>query len=394
MKTMKHLFYAGLALTALASCSQDETTNVDKTGAIGFRSSLGKTTRAVTTLTNMGTFNVTAVPTAGGANYFTNLAVNDAGGGTTWNTAATYYWPGTSSLDFTAYAPTSISTKVSIATGAGNQKITGFEVDATVANQLDVVAAFNSGNKAKVVGSSTFGAAGVPMNFKHILSQIEVQAKCSNANLRVQVVGVKLGNVNSKGDFAFPQAETTTSYNVPRTNWGNLTASADFGVESAAPVTAVTLNNTAQKIMFGTDNFMMIPQQLTAYNAASATSGSYIGVLCRMDINDGSGNYTPLYPAAAGYAYAAVPIGTEWVPGKKYIYVIEFGNGSGSGSHGGGGIVPPNQNNPNPGGPTTNPTTPTLPTSPAAPGTPILDQPIKFTVTVENWTDQTENVNM
>ena len=388
---MKHLFYAGLALTALASCSQDETTDVDKTGAIGFRTSLGKTTRAVTTLANMGSFNVTAVPTSGGANYFTNLAVNDAGGGTTWNTSATYYWPGTSSLNFTAYAPVGINNLVTI--DQTTQKITGFEADATVADQKDVVAAFNAGSKATVVSSSTFGAAGVPMNFKHILSQVEVQAKCSNANLRVQVVGVKLGNVYSKGDFTFPQVETATSYNVSRTNWTNLSAAKDYGVEAAAPVTPVTLTNTAQRIMFGTDNFMMVPQQLTAYSAASAASGSYIGVLCRMDMNDGSGNYTPLYPttAATGYAYTAVPIDTEWVPGKKYIYVLEFGNGSGIGSNGGGGIVPPNQDNPTPGGGTT---TPTLPTSPATPGTPVLDQPIKFTVSVENWSDQTENVNM
>lgn len=387
---MKHLFYAGLALTALASCSQDETTDVDKTGAIGFRTSLGKTTRAVTTLGNMGSFNVTAVPTSGGANYFTNLAVNDVSGA--WNTSATYYWPGTSSLNFTAYAPTSISSLVSIATGTGNQKITGFEADATVANQKDVVAAYNTGSKTTAVGSSTFGAAGVPMNFKHILSQVEVQAKCSNANLRVQVVGVKLGNVYSKGDFAFPQVETTTTYSVPRTNWSNLSAARDYGVELGS---ATTLTNTAQRIMPGTDNFMMVPQDLTAYNAASATSGSYIGVLCRMDMNDGSGNYTPLYPTTAttGYAYTAVPIDTEWVPGKKYIYVLEFGNGSGGGGNGGGGIVPPNQDDPIPGGGTTTPVTPTLP-SPATPGSPILDQPIRFTVSVENWSDQTENVNM
>ncbi|VFB13089.1 Uncharacterised protein [Bacteroides heparinolyticus] len=388
MRTMKHLFYAGLELTALASCSQDETTNVDKTGAIGFRTSLGKTTRAVTTLANMGSFNVTAVPTAGGANYFTNLAVNDASG--TWNTAATYYWPG-ASLNFTAYAPTSINGLVTI--NQTTQKIIGFEADAAVANQKDVVAAFNAGSKSTVVGSSTFGAAGVPMNFKHILSQIEVKAKCSNANLRVQVVGVKLGNVYSKGDFTFPQAETTSTYSVPRTNWGNLSAARDYGVQSGAPVTAVTLDNTVKSIMFGTDNFMMIPQDLTAYNAASATSGSYIGVLCRMDMNDGSGNYTPLFPSATTteYAFAAVSIDTEWMPGKKYIYVLEFGNGSAG--NGGGGIVPPNQNDPVPGGGSTTPVNPTIP-SPATPGTPILDQPIKFTVTVENWSDQTENVNM
>lgn len=379
---MRHLFYAGLALAALASCSQDETTDVNKIGSIGFRTLLGKTTRAVTELGNMGSFNVTAFPT-GGANYFTNLAVTDAGGGTTWNTASIYYWPA-GALNFTAYAPTGINGLVTI--NQTEQKIAGFEADATVANQKDVVVAFNAGSKATVVGTSTFGVAGVPMNFKHILSQIEVKAKCSNANLRVQVVGVKLGNVYSKGDFAFPQVETATTYNVPRTNWSNLSAAKDYGVETTTPETPLTLDNTARSIMFGANNFMMIPQALTAYNATLAASGSYIGVLCRMDMNDNMGNYTPLYPTTAttGYAYNAVPIATEWVPGKKYIYVLEFGSGSGSG----GGIQPPNQDNPTPGGTIT----PTPPTPPADPEAPILGQPIKFTVTVEGWSDQTENL--
>ncbi|WP_315085576.1 fimbrillin family protein [Bacteroides heparinolyticus] len=382
MKTMRHLFYAGLALAALASCSQDETTDVNKIGSIGFRTSLGKTTRAVTTKTNMGSFNVTAFPT-GGANYFTNLAVSSSDNGDNWNTASIYYWPA-GALNFTAYAPTSINGLVTI--NQTEQKIAGFEPDAKVADQKDVVAAFNAGSKSTVVGASTFGVAGVPMNFKHILSQIEVQAKCSNANLRVQVVGVKLGNVYSKGDFAFPQEKTETTYNVPRANWSNLSTVKDYGVETATPATPLELSATAQSIMFGANNFMMIPQALTAYSATSSASGSYIGVLCRMDMNDNMGNYTPLYPttAATGYAYNAVPINTEWVPGKKYIYVLEFGSGSGSG----GGIQPPNQDNPTPGGTIT----PTTPTPPADPEAPILGQPIKFTVTVEGWSDQTENL--
>lgn len=376
---MKHVFYAGLALVALASCSQDETTDVDKTGSIGFRTSLGKTTRAEIKLNNLNSFNVTAFPNAGGSNYFADLAVSSSDAGVTWNTASVYYWPA-GTLDFTAYAPTSISSRVSIAHGAGNQKITGFEPEQTVANQKDVVAAFRSGDKA------TYGASGVPMNFKHILSQIEVQAKCTNANLRVRVVGVKLANVNSKGDFAFPQVATATSYEVPLANWSNLSTLNQYGVESATPTTPVELNITAQNIMFGTDNFLMIPQQLTAYEKTSAPSGAYIGVLCRMDINDGHGNYTALYPSATTtqYAFAAVGIGTEWKPGKKYVYTLEFGDG--------GGVVPPNQDNPNPGGGTVTP--PVGPDFPSNPGDPILNNPIKFTVTVDNWTEQSENLNM
>lgn len=378
MKTMKHVFYAGLALAALASCSQDETTGVDKTGAIGFRTSLGKTTRAEIKLSNLGSFNVTAFPNAGGANYFTNLAVSSSDAGVTWNTASVYYWPA-GTLDFTAYAPTSISSLVSIAHGAGTQKITGFEVEQAVSSQKDVVAAFNSGDKA------TYGTSGVPMNFKHILSQIEVKAKCTNSNLRVKVKGVKLGAIKSKGNFAFPQVETDGVYSVPAGNWTSLDTPKSFMAEDTS-LPEVTLNGTAQSIMFGSDNFMMIPQQLTKYVQASAPTGAYIAVLCRMDIDDGSGNYTALYPSAVptAYAFAAVGIDTNWQPGKKYVYTLEFGDG--------GGVVPPNQDNPNPGGGTVTP--PVGPDFPSNSGDPILNNPIKFTVTVDNWADQNENISM
>lgn len=384
-KTMKQLLCAGTVLVALAACSQDETLNDDRSGAIGFRTMLGKTTRAVTTKANMGTFNVTAFP-ASGANYFTNLAVNSPDAGVTWNTASVYYWPA-GTLNFTAYAPANISTLVSIASGTGNQKIAAFEPEQQIANQKDVVAAFNSGDK------TAYGATGVPMNFKHILSQIEVKAKCTNANLRVRVMGVKLGAINAKGDFAFPQVETDASYTLPRTNWTGLSTPKDFLAENAAGGTPLELNATEQSIMFGTDNFLMIPQQLTKYVQASAPTGAYIAVLCRIDVNDGSGNYTALYPSATltDYAFSAVGIDTEWKPGKKYIYTLEFGNGTGG--NGGGGVVPPNQNNPNPGGGNTTPVTPANP-FPNNPGDPILDQPIKFTVNVEAWSDENQNVVM
>ncbi|RRD86799.1 fimbrillin family protein [Bacteroides heparinolyticus] len=371
---MKHVFYAGLALAALASCSQDETTGVDKTGAIGFRTSLGKTTRAEIKLSNLGSFNVTAFPT-GGANYFTDLAVNSLDNGVTWNTASVYYWPA-GTLNFTAYAPASINTLVSI--DKTTQKITAFEPEQAVSSQKDVVASFNSGDKA------TYGATGVPMNFKHILSQIEVKAKCTNSKLRVKVKGVKLGAISSKGDFTFPQVVTNSAYTVLRSNWTNLSTPKAYMAEDTS-LPEVTLDGTAKSIMFGSDNFMMIPQQLTKYVQASAPTGAYIAVLCRMDIDDGSSNYTALYPSAVptAYAFAAVGIDTDWQPGKKYTYTLEFGDG--------GGVVPPNQDNPNPGGNT--PVDP-QPPFPNNPGDPILNNPIKFTVTVDNWADQNENISM
>lgn len=374
IKTMRQLFCAGLALLALAACSQDETTRVDRSGAIGFRTMLGKATRAVTTKANMGKFNVTAFPT-GGTNYFTNLEVASPDNGATWNTAATYYWPA-GTLNFTAYAPVDIKTLVTI--DKDGQKIAAYSPAQKVADQKDIVVAFNAGSKA------TYGTSGVPMNFKHILSQIEVKAKCTNGNLKVKVMGVKLGAVNSKADFAFPQAETNSSYNVPRSNWTGLASSKDYLAEDATS-TGLTLDGTEKSIMFGSDNFLMIPQKPEAFSKTKL-GGAYIGVFCQISSDDGEGNLTQIYPGggANAYAFTAVGIDTEWLPGKKYIYTLTFGDG--------GGIVPPNQDNPNPGTPN-NPTPPTPP-NPSTPGDPILDKPIKFTVNVENWTDQSESVNM
>ncbi|AVM57026.1 hypothetical protein C3V43_14495 [Bacteroides heparinolyticus] len=371
---MRQLFCAGLALLALAACSQDETTRADRSGAIGFRTMLGKATRAVTTKANMGKFNVTAFPT-GGTNYFTNLEVASPDNGTTWNTAATYYWPA-GTLNFTAYAPVDIKTLVTI--DKDGQKIAAYSPVQKVADQKDIVVAFNAG------GKTTYGATGVPMNFKHALSQIEVKAKCTNGNLKVKVMGVKLGAVNSKADFAFPQTETAAAYVVPRANWSNLSTPKDYLAEDAAG-TGLTLTAAAQSIMFGSDNFLMIPQQLEAFSKTKL-GGAYIGVFCQISSDDGEGNLTQIYPGgnANAYAFTAVGIDTEWLPGKKYIYTLTFGDG--------GGIVPPNQENPN--DPTITPPTPPTPPNPSTPGDPILDKPIKFTVTVDNWTDQSESVNM
>ena len=385
----KHLFYAGLAALALASCSQDETTSVDQSGAIGFRTALDKATRAVTTKANMGSFNVTAFKADNtAANYFTDLEVKSEDNGNSWKTQKIYYWPAYD-LKFTAYAPIDLSNKVSI--DKDGQKITDFQPEKLIKDQKDVVVAFNQGGK-------TDHAAGVPMYFKHILSQVQVKAKCVNENLEVKVMGVKLGNVLSKGTFSFPQVKTEASVALPFASWTADTKK-DFMADDAANKAGLTLTDAAQSIMFDDgNNFLMIPQQLTAYDKDTQSDGAYIAVLCQISSKDGT-NLTRLYPAegANAYAFSAIPIGTKWEPGKKYVYTLTYGNHEGSGSNGGGGIVPPNQENPNNDGSDPNdPTKPTVPADPTPnkPGDKILDDPISFTVDVQEWEEETSDLNM
>lgn len=380
----KNLLFAAMAVAALASCSNEDIIEVNKGNGISFRTSLDKAVTRANAIDrqNMDAFNVTAI--GNGASYFTNLSVTSSDKGASWTTDATYYWPGYE-LEFFAYAPQSFNNIVKI--DNTTKKITGFSPAKAVAKQKDLVISYNKGTKAD-------SDAGVAMNFKHALSQIQVQAKCSNANMKVEVLGVKLVNAATEADFAFPEVETATDYTLPQNRWSDWKGANDHSKAYMIKGNDfVTLTNTAKSIMFGDDNFMLIPQQLTKWDGASATNGAYLSVLCRIYNQGNNGTGTLVFPQPTStdpkdgkYAFSAVGIDTNWEPGKKYIYTLNFfGNGGGAGQ------IDPNKSNPS------IPDDKDVDIDPIPGGTDggsILGAPIKFTVTVDNWVDQTENVNI
>lgn len=380
----KSFLFAAISIMVLTSCSNDDIVDVNNGSGISFRTSLDKAvTRAnATNLQNLAAFNVTAI--GDGKSYFTNLGVISANNGANWTTASTYYWP-SYQLAFFAYAPQTPSGTVSIANAA--KKITDFSPAQAVTDQKDLVISYNTGTKALNENS------GVAMNFKHALSQIEVKAKCSNDKIKIEVMGVKLVNAAAKADFAFPETETDTGFALQQKQWSNWGEKDDpakaYMIKGQQ---AVTLTADAQSVMFGDNNFMLIPQQLTKWNGTTATTGAYLSVLCRIYSLDG-GNETLLYPQptatddkAGKYAFSAVGIDTNWEPGKKYIYTLNFcDNGGGAGE------IDPTPTDP------TNPTDQTIDPTPIPGGNggdTILGKPIKFTVTVDNWTDQPVDINM
>lgn len=382
----KNLLFAALAASVMVSCSNDDIVDVNHGEGIAFRASLDRAlTRAnATNLENLNAFNVTAI--GNGQNYFTNMPVTSDDKGSTWKPAHTYYWPNYD-LSFFAYAPQEPGGTVSI--DNNGKKITGFSPSKKVSEQKDLVVSYNTGNK------TNNEEKGVAMNFKHALSQIEVKAKCSNEKIKIEVRGVKLVNAAATADFTFPNVETKTDYSLPQKNWSNWQDKDNHS--KAYMITGkdkVELTAGAQSIMFGTNNFMLIPQQLTAWDGTTSKTGAYLSVLCRIYSLD-NGNETLLYPEPTKddpktdkYAFAAVAIDTNWEPGKKYTYTLNF-----CGNDGGAGEI-----DPNPG-----PVDPTDPTDPEIDPTPkpdgnggdeILGKPIKFTVTVDDWKDESKDVDM
>lgn len=374
----KNFFLAAVVLAAMSSCSKDEVVEVNNGNAIAFRASLDRAISrgSETDLNNLQAFKVTAI--GNDKNYFTNLVVNSSDGGHTWQTASTYYWP-SFGLSFFAYAPQDIgSGAVSIDNSA--KKITGFSPSQTVAEQKDLVIAYNKGDRLKNE------KPGVALNFKHALSQIEVKAKCMNSNIKVEVLGVKVMNVAGTADFTFPEDKPTdSSYELSQGQWTNAKGTQGYLIKGTTPV---TLTSNAQSIMMDAGNFMLIPQTLTKWDGTAASGGAYLSVLCRISSVDGD-NEVLLYPLATStddksgkYGLSAVAIDTNWLPGKKYTYTLTF-----CGSDSGAGRIDPNPNS-------SDSSIDSNPVSGGNGGDLILGAPIKFTVTVDNWTQVPVDVNM
>lgn len=374
------IFGLAIASAAFAACSNDETVDVNVGQGITFRTSLDHATRAnVETTASLTAFKVTAIGD-NGLNYFTDLNVTKTAG--EWKTASTYYWP-TFALKFYAYANGPATGKGTVTINKDGKKITGFTPANAAADQKDLLVAYQTGTRA------AYNDAPVPLKFKHALSQLEIKAKCSNPAIKVDVIGVKVVNMATKADFTFPESELSTPLAPLASYWSNWT---DLNIPSKAyyinGTKAVTLTDQLQSIMFDDNNFMVIPQQLTAWNENLDTldreenkQGAYLAVLCRIS-NLSNGTETLLYPAptasdskAGKYAYSAVAINTEWLPGKKYVYNLNF-----CGVDGGAGKIDPNPENPEEGNENTE-------EKPGTGGEDILGGPIKFTVTVDDWVD-------
>ena len=347
------LFLAAVAAT-LVSCNKDvQLRNQENSIAemsINFRMASAPMSKAAeTTAANIAQFKVTAIGNS--ANYFTNQLVDVTAAGVC-TMQQTFYWPAYE-LGFYAYANETGGT-ASIANAA--KGIAGVTPAAAAAAQKDFVVAYKTGTKANDM------ASGVALNFRHALSQVVVKAKnLSTSGLKINVKGVKVANVKSSGDFTFPAAVTDPhdGGTLDFALWNSSSASKGAYTIGGASETAVVLDGTAKDIMFSGASWMLIPQQLVAWDLAidkaNANNNAFIGVY--VQILDAADNQ--LYPATAGeYAYANVPIDTKWEPGKKYTYTLNFLDET----VGGGAGVDDN-------------------------GDPVLGKPISFSLTVDEWVD-------
>lgn len=378
----------------LAACSKttDVVEPASEQGGISFTpfvaNSLRGTEVGITELKGSG-FTVTAFGPNQDA-FFSNVLVKPETTGDLWAPDNQVIpWPGFE-LDFIAHANLGTSTPAyATPTIAKDASTMALVTPDKVSEQVDVIVARDKGNRAQ------HGTSGVPLNFKHILSQIEVQAKNTNAAYKIKVAGVKLGRIKSTATFTYPtdtKQATSIDNQYSAHNAPKVFAAASSAVVELDGTTAKTLMNATH------GNFMLIPQTVAtawdpAAHLADATSGDNQGTYLSVLLNITTANGAAIYPLDKDkYAWAATgfSITDGLKPGKKYVITLDFSEGAG-------------YEDPEKGQPTTIdglPSGVTIEENPVGsgndkPGNPILsNQPIKFTVTVENFTEVKKDISM
>lgn len=294
----------------------------------------------------------------GTLNYFTDVEFAKQSDGT-YTSTTNYYWPGAGSIDFYAYYPQTVT---GVTVNKTTQEVADFIPAAAVADQVDFVTAVTTGCTKDLNEGN-----GVVLDFGHRLSQIEIRAKSDNEQYTFKIKGYRIAQVANKATLTLG----TATWSTPT---GDATYTQDIATVTLKPAELVEGKLTAQSLMDTYGNAMLMPQQLVAWapNKDAAhpghdDSGTYLGVLLKITRNEDGFQYYPFENqvddsgARKEYAWACVPISTNWQQGKKYVYTLDFTEGAG--------YVDPED--------------------PVVPDVPIFGKPIKFTVEVDKWVSET-----
>ena len=229
--------------------------------------------------------------------------------GGAWTTdTGKFFWPVEGDLHFYAYAPDVPGAADAPGTyeiTSSSQKLANFSPCASAAEQKDFVYAYAKGNL------TDNGTSGVDVDFKHALTEVSIAAKNDNSAYTVEVTGVKIGNIKSKGSFSFPAVNNATP-----ASW-DLSGS---GVDNYETIwtTANKLGKTVSSLDASNVAFMLLPQQLTTNTKASA--GNYIALKVKITMQGGKVIHDD---------WAYIGINTNWEMGKHYTYTLDFTSGAG-----------------------------------------------------------------
>lgn len=301
----KSLFVLGVAVAALASCTNEEVVSVPEGNSITFSSFVNNTTKADATVTkdNLTSFNVFGQ--YGTTSVFTNAPFT--GSGQNW-TGEVAYWVANETYRFAAYSDGNASLdEANLTFDFGTTNNASLTFKEYAAKDADLVAAL-SGDETRTDLSTT--PAKVDLKFKHMLSKVKFTFKTTdNHDLQFSVNSLKIGSqsdastgaaTTGEGKIAGNGSSATVTWTPGTANGSYEYAASDNNkvIEDFA-VSSTEAAKSVEKIV--------IPQSNETLYATFEVTGT----------DGGSITETKTFVASLQYDDSGVK---EWKPGYIYNY--------------------------------------------------------------------------
>lgn len=329
---MKRFAIAALILLSVLACTKSNI-QYEPTGEISLQPVAEKATKAAHTTTAYGegapAFNVWAwwADVNPGAAVDTYLASNDVtpyiskgefvhSGSGSWGGSTPYYWPTRGSLVFAGYSPSQTlggTFDYDVKTGKFTAKdyVQSHYIDQTVDLMWFDRTKFHNTNDN--VNGKEQTVNGVPVVFHHALSWLEFRVvRKADVPANWLITELDLTGIETKADFD-SKADS---------QWTNHSASSNIRVWNgsylALPDNPVS-GSPKENVLESTPNGVVVIPQTCTDGAANLV------VTYNLKKYDGTDDswlraQTVTLPLTAGTD------GNAWLPGKKYVYTIVFGN--------------------------------------------------------------------
>lgn len=322
--------YGGLLLltfAGLASCSDENNgltpPSYQDNGAIRFAAQTSPLTRAGETTTgSLNEFSVYAY--TNGQPFMSDITVSKSSDNT-WTYSPVEYWPATP-VNFYAFNP-----------------INWGENSIDPSLPLDYWDQYGNVDLIySVLMNQTQSPLPVTFNFRHALSQVNVNLRTDNPAISIRITSVTLHNFLTKGSFSFPM-QSTSAGSTAQGTWINLSGAGTYILYMAGTMddrmTLTSTSQSANEISYG----FVLPQSLenVSLNATGPT-GQWIEIDCIIyDAETGNQLWpNPQTPPAQSVTEGGIQRGRlffpaitdavqSWQAGTRYLYTISINQPAG-----------------------------------------------------------------
>lgn len=290
------MFLLGVAVAALASCTNEEVVSVPENAAINFTGAfVDKATKADVTTDNIAKFWVFGSYGTTPTEVFNNVGVNKPTGTGNWQSEETEYWTTGNAYEFGAYAngTSSLTTTTQVSFSAADKKLTFINYEAGANDLIASTASVQAKTDLTNVDP-------VPFTFKHMLAKVKFTFETTATDYTMKVEDLQINN-------AIKTCTGSYTGGTPTITWETASATAT----SSAAYMYADIENYATTGSASTDARYVIPQDVPA-------NGSYVTVTFKVTASGDAISGTQ----EATFTANLKTSDNKWTEGYSYNYIF------------------------------------------------------------------------